>query len=58
MPKQRKNVGRIYIDQVIRSELHEKKYALLSADDISIASALVADREQSLFRKCFSGGEE
>ena len=51
-------MSQIYIDQVIRSELHEKKYALLSADDISIAPALVADREQYLFRRCVSGGEE
>ncbi len=51
-------MGQICIDQVIRSELLEKKYALLSADDIFIVPALVAEREQYLFRKCFSGGEE
>jgi hypothetical protein len=56
--KTKKNMGQIYIDQVSRSELHKKKEALLSADDISIAPTLVADREQYHFRKCFSGGEE
>jgi hypothetical protein len=41
-----------------KSELLEKKYAVIAVDGVSIAPALAADREQYLFRKCFSGGEE